>query len=211
MNPMNPKNIPAPGPYEVVVVIDEEGKARGARGEKWVLIKNDDGAIASVYPAVNSEATARILAAGSELLKQLKLAVAVIEDNKDNLASIDLDEKQMLLGGMKLAIAQATGEPLPVAIGEAHSGQAHGPTEPPKPRSSRRMCTTPQPNSSWEHWRMNSCDAPALLPHPDGGTERPDRARPPVSHRPLSRRAIRPASPFHAHRQPPALRAARCR
>jgi hypothetical protein len=72
---MNPSKIPAPGPYEVAIVIDEEGKARGGRGERWILIKNPDGAIATVYPALNGEATAKVLAAADlipELLESLQ-------------------------------------------------------------------------------------------------------------------------------------------
>jgi hypothetical protein len=75
---MNPSKIPAPGPYEVAIIIDEEGKARGSKGEKWILIKNADGAIATVYPASNAEATANLLAASASLLEQLRIAVSVL-------------------------------------------------------------------------------------------------------------------------------------
>jgi hypothetical protein len=63
---------PAPGPYEVVTVIDEEGKARGSKGEQWILIKNEDGAIATVYPDPKAPGTARLLGMSWELLQRLK-------------------------------------------------------------------------------------------------------------------------------------------
>lgn len=55
----------APGPYEVVMVEDAQGK----NGEKWIMIRNEGGAIATVYPAKEGEATAKLLAAAPELLE----------------------------------------------------------------------------------------------------------------------------------------------
>lgn len=63
---------PAPGPYEIAIIIDEEGKARGRNGEQWILIRNADGAIASVYPGKDAEGTARLLASSFELLEALR-------------------------------------------------------------------------------------------------------------------------------------------
>jgi len=81
---------PAPGPYEVQIVIDEEGKARGSKGERWILIKNDDGAIATVYPAHNGEATAQLLAASYQMFGALESIRSLIEGSrtKAEIASI---------------------------------------------------------------------------------------------------------------------------
>lgn len=81
----------APGPYEVAVIIDEEGKARGRNGERWVLIRNADGAIASVYPAREAEATAQLLAASWNMLKALRLARAVAQDEIARLQSLEAE------------------------------------------------------------------------------------------------------------------------
>ena len=79
----------APGPYEVVTIIDEEGKARGRNGEKWLLIRNADGAIASVYPGQDAEATAKLLAASFAMLKACKLGQAMCQDEVDRLRSLE--------------------------------------------------------------------------------------------------------------------------
>ena len=75
----------APGPYEVVTIIDEEGKARGRNGEKWLLIRNADGAIASVYPGQDAEGTARLLGGSWNLLERLKVARAFVADALETL------------------------------------------------------------------------------------------------------------------------------
>jgi hypothetical protein len=77
----------APGPYEVVVVEDAQGK----NGDKWILIRNEGGAIATVYPARDSKETANLLAAAPELLEALKLARAVAQDEMDRLTSLQAE------------------------------------------------------------------------------------------------------------------------
>jgi hypothetical protein len=74
----------APGPYEVVVVED----AQGRKGEKWIMIRNEGGAIATVYPATESKETANLLAASWGLLEACKLARAVAQDQVDELETI---------------------------------------------------------------------------------------------------------------------------
>ena len=71
-------NYPAFGPYEVAIIIDEEGKARGRNGERWVLIRNAEGAIASVYPGRDAEATANLLAASWDMLEACRIALATL-------------------------------------------------------------------------------------------------------------------------------------
>ncbi len=79
---------PAPGPYEVVMVEDAQGKA----GERWIMIRNADGAIATVYPAKNAEATANLLAASWEMLESLQemtaLAHAYVGEDPKGLALV---------------------------------------------------------------------------------------------------------------------------
>jgi hypothetical protein len=101
---------PAPGPYEVVTVIDEEGKARGKNGEQWILIRNETGAIATVYPARDAEATARLLAASWRLLEAAKIAV-----QNCNCTVRQRDSGHLLecfAPDLKNAIAHAEGEPI---------------------------------------------------------------------------------------------------
>jgi hypothetical protein len=74
----------APGPYEVVVVEDAQGK----NGDKWIMIRNEGGAIATVYPAREGMETAKLLAASWGLLEACKLARAVAQDQVDELESI---------------------------------------------------------------------------------------------------------------------------
>ena len=58
----------APGPYEVVMVDDAAGKS----GDKWIMIRNKGGAIATVYPARDGKETANLFAAAPELLEAAK-------------------------------------------------------------------------------------------------------------------------------------------
>src|ERR1700677_2406434 len=74
---------PAQGPYEVVTVIDEEGKARGKNGEQWILIRNADGAIATVYPGREAEAPARLLAAAWSLRDRLREARSFVANSRE--------------------------------------------------------------------------------------------------------------------------------
>lgn len=112
---------PAPGPYEVAVIIDEEGKARGRNGERWVLIRNADGAIASVYPGRDAEATADLLAASWHMLDRLRVARAFIEDqlavlersyllDPNEAEAEELRETQYLLDTMRYVIQEAEGD-----------------------------------------------------------------------------------------------------
>jgi hypothetical protein len=59
---------PAPGPYEVVPVED----ARDKSGNGFFMIRNEQGAIATVYPNKEAEGTANLLAAAPDLLQNLK-------------------------------------------------------------------------------------------------------------------------------------------
>ncbi len=59
----------APGPYEVVPV---ERQAFERAGEQWVMIRNEAGAIAAVYPARDAKETATLLAAAPGMLAALK-------------------------------------------------------------------------------------------------------------------------------------------
>ena len=122
---------PAPGPYEVAIVIDEEGKARGRNGERWVLIKNADGAIASVYPGRDAEATANLLAASWELLDSLRpmVAIAIAYSQFSNDPTVD-----RLVDEAEARIAKATGEPFKTPPGRADES----PTKPEDPTEAKR-------------------------------------------------------------------------
>ena len=135
---------PAPGPYEVAIVIDEEGKARGRNGERWVLIKNADGAIASVYPGRDAEATADLLAASYELLGALREARDFIDAQLDVLRNSylpeptedeaqELTETRELLDNCNYAIVRAT-EGISAPPGRTDRGR----TKPEDPTEARR-------------------------------------------------------------------------
>lgn len=129
----------APGPYEVVTIIDEEGKARGRNGEKWLLIRNADGAIASVYPGQDAEGTARLLAASWNMRDRLGVARAFIEDQlavlersylpePNEAEKEELAETQYLLDTIRYVIAEAEGNQLssvPTPPSAPDSGEAN--------------------------------------------------------------------------------------
>jgi hypothetical protein len=108
---------PAPGPYEVVVVEDAQGRS----GEKWIMIRNQGGAIATVYPAKDAAGTARLLAASWKLLDRLGVARAFIEDQIETLErsylpepneaeADELTEARWLLETIRYVIAEAEGQ-----------------------------------------------------------------------------------------------------
>jgi hypothetical protein len=97
---------PAQGPYEVVTVIDEEGKARGKNGEQWLLIRNEEGAIASVYPGREAVATARLLAASYTMLEALKLYQQTYDNADRHPSSID---ESNVINAVAAAILEAEG------------------------------------------------------------------------------------------------------
>lgn len=134
---------PAPGPYEVAIIIDEEGKARGRNGEQWVLIRNADGAIASVYPGRDAEATANLLAASWTLLDACKLGRAIAQDEVDRLSSLetetegwntDLEEAKSRLYAFEYALEMAVGrKPATTAPGRTEES----PTKPEDPTEAK--------------------------------------------------------------------------
>ncbi len=78
--------LPAPGPYEVVIV--EAAESIGRDGSKWVMIRNEGGAIATVYPAKEAEATARLLAAAWDLLEAVILAIPFVEGKNERVEQV---------------------------------------------------------------------------------------------------------------------------
>jgi len=75
----------APGPYEVVKVED----LPDSKGNRFFMIRNEQGAIATVYPRPDAEGTANLLAAAPDLLEMLKRVRIHTPDEKNLAAPID--------------------------------------------------------------------------------------------------------------------------